>query len=234
MFLKLQFVPNHEQMVFCDFFQQQGNPDLADPHCQWGLTADDNTCYSWTSSVLVQGYSGRDSNKNRVTVSLAVLTLDVKCFLPPRLWCVLQSWSAPGRVEPLRGRTDLLLWKFLPCTPPWAVLRTDSSDGPAPFPAPPSPGAKTPKIENLELRWLLPWVTPYKTHAFWCCVLSQCGENQITINHKSLDRWPAILITDTWGQHGAEPCVHWDRREEVKPVKSKVWKWSVTSVQLLS
>lgn len=64
-------------------------------------------------------------------------------LLPPPLWCALQSWSAPGRVGSLQEPTDLPLWTFLPCTPPWAVLQTDSSDGLALFPVPPSPGRQT-------------------------------------------------------------------------------------------
>ncbi len=68
-------------------------------------------------------------------------------LLPPQLGCVPQSWSAPGRVESLQERTDLLLWTSLPCTPPWAVLQTGSSGGPALSPAPPSPGTRTAKLK---------------------------------------------------------------------------------------
>lgn len=63
--------------------------------------------------------------------------------LPPRPGCVLQSWSAPGRVESQQEPTDLPPWTFLPCTPPWASLRTDSSGGKVPSPASPSPGGQT-------------------------------------------------------------------------------------------
>lgn len=72
-------------------------------------------------------------------------------LLPPRRGCVLWSWSAPGRVESLRERTDLRLWMCPPCTPPWAVLRTDSSGGLALSPAPPSPGMQTSDIRSPPL-----------------------------------------------------------------------------------
>lgn len=96
-------------------------------------------------------------------------------LLPPQLWCVLQSWSAPGRVESLQERTDLPLWMFLPCTPPWAVRQTDSSDGPALSPAPPSPGRQTSRLnlhnDNMVVtlisiaKYLMPFVNYNKSGA---------------------------------------------------------------------
>lgn len=136
-------------------------------------------------------------------------------LLPPRLGCVLQSWSAPGRVESLQERTDLPLWTFLPCTPPWAVLQTHSWDGPALSPAPPSPGTQTSKL-NLHNDETVVALIRKIPHAFFVNYSKGCANKShqadpllcllkfaTLISEKCL---LAIPPTDTRWQHKAETC----------------------------
>lgn len=98
--------------------------------------------------------------------------------LPPRLWCALSSWSAPGRVESPPGRTDLRPGTFLPCRPPWAFLQTGSWGGLAPCPGPPSPGAQTPTL-NSGASWVSCYIHHTDLMQLWCCRL---------FNHRTLKR----------------------------------------------
>lgn len=91
-------------------------------------------------------WSGRSFAKALLLVSKSVwyvLYVRGERVLPPQPGCVLQSWSAPGRVESQQEPTDLPPWTFLPCTPPWASLRTGSSGGKVPSLVSPSPGGQT-------------------------------------------------------------------------------------------